>query len=84
LYRQNYLSEYEAFKKVLERTGLTLKEAIRDAILQWISENYPLDEYSFFQLKPGDFPPHKLNSKFKLKPKRYIIFFIQAGFNIVP
>ena len=49
------LSEYEAFKKVLKRSGLTLKEAIRDAILQWTSENYPLDEDSFFQLKPVKF-----------------------------
>ncbi|MFX1519485.1 MAG: hypothetical protein ACFFCD_06160 [Promethearchaeota archaeon] len=28
------LSEYEVLKKVLERNGLTLKDAIRDAILQ--------------------------------------------------
>jgi hypothetical protein len=67
------LPEYEALKKVLERNGLTLKDAIRDAILQWTSENYPLDDDSFFQLKPV---------KFKIKVKsEEIDHFLYTGGN---
>ena len=44
--------EYEAFRRVVEKRGLTIKQGLREAIQQWIATQIPLEEDPLFKVKP--------------------------------
>ncbi|RLG79099.1 MAG: hypothetical protein DRO40_13230 [Thermoprotei archaeon] len=44
--------EYKAFKRVVEKRGLTIKQGLREAIWQWISMHTPLEDDPLFKVKP--------------------------------
>lgn len=57
-------SEYKQFRKIANRKGLKVKEAVRSAILDWTKELAPLDlNDEFFKLKPVDLGDPELSSK---------------------
>ena len=46
------MREYEAFRRVVEKKGLTIKQGLREAIQQWIATQIPLKEDPLFKVKP--------------------------------
>ena len=46
------MREYEAFRRVVEKRGLTIKQGLREAIQQWIATQIPLEEDPLFKVKP--------------------------------
>ncbi|MBS7269525.1 MAG: hypothetical protein KIH10_11905 [Candidatus Freyarchaeota archaeon] len=47
--------EYEAFRKVLKRRGMNIKEGVREAIRFWLVENADFSDDPFVKLEPVDF-----------------------------
>ena len=46
------MREYEAFRRVVEKKRLTIKQGLREAIQQWIATQIPLEEDPLFKVKP--------------------------------
>lgn len=44
--------EYEVFRMVVKKRGLTIKEGLREAVRQWIATQSPLEEDPLFKVKP--------------------------------
>ncbi|MFX1563645.1 MAG: hypothetical protein ACFFDP_10115 [Promethearchaeota archaeon] len=46
---------YEGFLLTAKRKKITLKEALRQAVLLWTAQNYPVEEDPFLKLIPVKF-----------------------------
>jgi len=45
--------EYEMLEKILKKKRMTIKEAVREAIVNWIGLQTPISEDPLFKLKPA-------------------------------
>lgn len=46
------MKEYEAFRRVVEKMGLTIKQGLREAVQQWIAMQSSLEEDPLFKVRP--------------------------------
>jgi len=46
-------SEYGILEKIVRKRGMTIKEAVREAIESWVGLQTPLEEDPLFKLKPA-------------------------------
>lgn len=46
-------SEYEMLEKILKKRRMTIKEAVREAIVNWIGLQTPISEDPLFKLEPA-------------------------------
>jgi len=46
-------SEYAILENIVRKRGMTIKEAVREAIESWVGLQTPLEEDPLFKLKPA-------------------------------
>jgi len=49
--------EYSQLKDLTRKKKITLKEAVREAVMEWIRLQTPLEEDPLFQLQPSEGTP---------------------------